>query len=149
MVQFILFILSASLQSHRHFTRFAIKNHKHFAITPKILPIALAITFAIASVTSQHHRLASTMAEVQLRELQIPNWNISWTNWLSSKAWPVGSHGFYWEIVSLALDSESQVYKAQHSQQHLLYHGSDNDFKHFVETSRKSESYYFYLSCWL
>lgn len=61
MVQFILFILSASIQSHRHFTHFVIFNHKHFAITPKILPIALAITFAISSATShlsqacQHH----------------------------------------------------------------------------------------------
>ena len=50
------------------------------------------------------------MTEAQLRKLQTPN-RKHLLDKLTNKASLVGNHRFYWEILSLTFDSESQYAK--------------------------------------
>lgn len=88
------------------------------------------------------HRLASTTAEVQLRELQIPNCKHVLDKLPVKQSLLGGNRTFYLEIFSL-----SQVQSTTWNQQCSLFLGSD-DLKLFVGRSRKLGSC-FYFSSWL
>lgn len=115
---------------------------------PKILPPALAITFTASSVTSQHPRLASTTADVQFRELQIPN-NKHISDKLIVKQSPLGGQPEFLLGNSVAGLGQwkSSIWNTTQNQ-HSLFCGS-HDFKHLVDQSRESESSCFYFSPWL